>query len=182
MAPVAPDRAPTRRDRRGRDGPLAAPSSLARRLRQVADGRLRAERLLALDDAVYRNCGLSRQKTASLRDLSEAVLTRRLVPDQLWRLDDEEVVERVVSIRGLGPWSADMFLLFGLGRPDVWATGDLGLRRGLQVLDGLDAPPSVPTMIARAERWRPWRGLASLALWRLLEPGTVVPLPTRGKA
>ncbi|HKK71900.1 MAG TPA: DNA-3-methyladenine glycosylase 2 family protein [Candidatus Krumholzibacteria bacterium] len=149
---------------------VKAAATIAERLRRTAGGRLRADRLHGLDDAALRGAGLSRQKTAALRDLVEHVRSGRLRTDQLWRLPDDEITERLGAVRGFGPWSVEMFLLFGLGRADVWATGDLGLRRAVQELDGHAAAPHAPAMIARAERWRPWRGLASLYLWASLEP------------
>ena len=148
---------------------VVAARTITDRLRRRA-GRLDPAALAGLDDADLRACGLSAAKAAALRDLCAHVDDGRLRPDQLWRSDDETVTERLVRVRGIGPWSADMFLLFGLGRRDVWATGDLGLRRALQLMDGLEDMPSVPAMIARAEAWRPWRGLASLYLWARLEP------------
>ncbi len=149
---------------------VRAAATIAERLRRAAGGRLRPDRLHALDDAALRAAGLSRQKTAALRDLLGHVHSGRLRTDQLWRLPDEEIAERLGAVRGFGPWSVEMFLLFGLGRTDVWATGDLGLRRAVQNLDGHDTAPHVPAMVARAESWRPWRGLASLYLWASLEP------------
>lgn len=138
---------------------------------RTAAGRIDPAALAALDDATLRACGLSGAKTRAVRDLCAHVDDGRLHPGSLWRLDDEAVTTRLVAVRGIGPWSADMFLLFGLGRPDVWATGDLGLRRALEDMDGLPDAPAPPAMIARAEAWRPWRGLASLYLWARLEPG-----------
>ncbi|MCL4288600.1 MAG: DNA-3-methyladenine glycosylase 2 family protein, partial [Thermoleophilia bacterium] len=80
-------------------------------------------------------------------------------------MSDEEVVEAVVAMRGLGRWSAEMFLIFDLGRPDVFSGGDLGLRRGIQIAYELDEMPSPDEAVAIAERWSPHRSLASLYLW-----------------
>lgn len=149
---------------------IKAAATIANRLREACGGKIRPDAVSRLEDPELRRCGLSRQKLAALRDLSERVLDGRLNTAGLWRLSEDEAREQIIAVRGLGPWSADMFILFALGRPDVWATGDLGLRNALQRLDGLDEPPRVPAMIARADRWKPWRGLASLYLWASLEP------------
>jgi DNA-3-methyladenine glycosylase II len=121
-------------------------------------------------------CGLSRQKRAALRDLVARTLDGRLRPDQLWRLDDAAAIESIVTVRGLGRWSAEMFLIFGLGRPDVFSAGDLGLRNAMIRLYGFEnTPDTTTTTIARAERWRPWRTLASCYLWASSDPSDWLP-------
>jgi DNA-3-methyladenine glycosylase II len=123
-----------------------------------------------------RACGLSAAKARSIRAVAEAECGGELRLRGLSRLDDDSVRERLLAIHGLGPWSAEMFLLFGLGRPDIFSTGDLGLRRAMQELlrrEGLD-PDAVGTenaWLERASTWRPYRSLASVYLWRLLDEG-----------
>jgi DNA-3-methyladenine glycosylase II len=123
--------------------------------------------LLALGDEALR--GLSRQKVASLRDLAERVADGRLVTRGLARADDAEVVARLTEVRGIGAWSAQMFLLFKLGRLDVLAPGDLGLQEGLRRLDGLAERPGPKELEQRARVWAPLRSVASWTLWRLTE-------------
>ncbi len=94
--------------------------------------------------------------------------------DRLDELSDEEVIEEIVAVRGLGRWSAEMFLMFHLERPDVFSGGDLGLRRAIQVADGLEEMPTPEEAVERAERWRPHRTLAAVYLWESLA------LPTPG--
>lgn len=130
---------------------------------------LSARRVLALDGEQLRACGISRQKASYLLDLARRVHEGSLRPSQLWRLEDEAAIEAITAVRGLGVWSAQMFLIFGLGRPDVMAVDDLGLQNAIRHLDSLRARPSRVDFLARAERWRPWRSLASLHLWAGLE-------------
>lgn len=138
------------------------------RLRRACGGRITATAIASLDDDTLRACGLSRQKTASLQALSEEVLTCRLRLASFARRDDTAVIARLIEIRGLGPWSAEMFLLSGLGRPDVLAAGDLGLREGARRLAGLTRRPSPDELRQLAEPWRPYRSLAGMYLWALL--------------
>lgn len=128
-----------------------------------------AARLADLDDESLRACGLSAAKLAALRDLARHVLDRRLPITRLARLSDDEVIERISQVRGLGRWSAQMFLMTHLGRLDVMPSGDLGVREGVRLLDALDERPSPKEVEERGERWRPLRSVASWYLWRLVE-------------
>lgn len=128
-----------------------------------------AAQLLEIDDARLRECGLSAAKLAALRDLAAHVLDRRLPLARLARLSDDEVIERISEVRGLGRWSAQMFLMTHLGRLDVMPSGDLGVREGVRILDALDERPSPKEVEERGERWRPLRSVASWYLWRLVE-------------
>jgi DNA-3-methyladenine glycosylase II len=109
--------------------------------------------------------GLSRAKMASLRSLAEHVQSRELDLEQLHDLPDEEVIAELVAVRGIGMWSAHMFLMFQLERPDVLAVGDLGIRRAVERAYGLDALPDTAALEAIAEPWRPHRTLACRYLW-----------------
>ena len=125
--------------------------------------------LLASDPEELRRVGLSRMKVVFLRDLAEHVEDGRLDLACLPELPDEEVLAGLTQVKGLGPWTAHVFLIFHLGRPDVLPVGDLGIRRAVQVEYGLDGPPDVPQLERIAEPWRPWRTLACLYLWRSLD-------------
>ena len=125
--------------------------------------------LLALPDETLRSAGLSRGKLAALRDLATHVQNGSLDFRQLVRAPDEAVVEALTEVRGIGPWTARMFLLFRLGRLDVFAPDDLGLREGARILDGLNERPTPKELEARAELWRPLRSVASWYLWRLVD-------------
>src|SRR5688572_21900146 len=125
--------------------------------------------LLAADPEDVRSVGLSRPKVAYLRSLAEHVESRELELDRLSELSDEEVSAQLTAVKGLGQWTADMFLIFHLGRPDVLPVGDLGVRRAVERLYGLEALPTAPELEALGERWRPYRSLASLYLWESLD-------------
>src|SRR4051812_32724677 len=125
--------------------------------------------LLADDpDAMRVAAGLSPAKVNSLRSLAEHVLAGELELDRLTELDDAEVTRALVAVKGIGPWTADMFLIFTLHRPDVLAAGDLGIRHAVMRAYGLDAPPDPAAMTELAEPWRPYRTRACLYLWRSL--------------
>jgi DNA-3-methyladenine glycosylase II len=113
--------------------------------------------------------GLSRAKVAFLRDLAEHVEDGELDLERLAELPDDEVAEQLTAVKGLGPWTVHMFLIFHLGRPDVLPVGDLGVRKAAQQLYGLDEPPAPAELERIAEPWRPHRSLASLYLWRSLD-------------
>jgi DNA-3-methyladenine glycosylase II len=117
--------------------------------------------------------GLSRAKVGFLRSLAEHVLGGELELDRLHELSDERVIEELTAVHGIGVWSAHMFLMFHLGRPDVLAVGDLGIRRAVERAYGLDGLPGARELEAMAEPWRPHRTLACRYLWRSLdnEPG-----------
>ncbi len=113
--------------------------------------------------------GLSRAKVQFLRSLAEHVLDGSLEFDRLDELPDEQVIAELVAVRGIGEWSAHMFLMFQLGRPDVLAAGDLGIRRAVMLRYGLPAMPSPADVQRIGEPWRPYRTLACLYLWRSLD-------------
>jgi DNA-3-methyladenine glycosylase II len=125
--------------------------------------------LLAADPELIRSAGLSRPKVAYLRDLAERVEDGDLELDRLAELPDEEVSAELTAVKGLGQWTADMFLIFHLGRPDVLPVGDLGIRRAVQVEYGLGELPGAAELERIADRWRPCRSLACLYLWRSLD-------------
>ena len=124
--------------------------------------------LLATDEDTLRSVGLSRAKAAYLRDLAGHVESGELEIDRFGELSDEDVIAELIAVKGLGRWTADMFLIFHLGRPDVLPVGDLGVRRAIQLAYGLDELPAPGEMERIAEPWRPHRSLASLFLWRSL--------------
>jgi 3-methyladenine DNA glycosylase/8-oxoguanine DNA glycosylase len=128
------------------------------------------EDLLAISEEQLRAAGLSRNKTAAVRDLARHSL-EGTVPSvaAAHRLDDEALIERLTVVRGVGRWTAEMILIFRLGRPDVFPIDDLGVRKGFQRMLGMRRLPSPVTMTRRAERWRPYRSVASWYLWRACE-------------
>ena len=130
-----------------------------------------ASEFLAIPQEDLRGAGLSRNKTRAIRDLAEKADSGTLGLRSLKHLSDEEVGQRLTSVWGLGEWSAQMFLLFHLGRLDIFAPGDLGLQEGVRVLDGLQDRPTPANALERSEIWRPLRSVASWYLWRLVDGG-----------
>jgi len=129
------------------------------------------EAMLALPAEAFRAAGLSANKTASLRDLAAKVLdgTVLLSPQGLRRESDDEVVERLSAVRGIGRWTAEMFLMFQLRRLDVWPVGDLGVRRGYGLAWGLAAMPTPRELAALGGPYRPYRSVAAWYCWRAAE-------------
>lgn len=125
--------------------------------------------ILATPDAALRGAGLSGAKAAALKDLARHVVEKKLVPARMPRATDEEIAAMLLPVRGIGPWSVDMFLMFALARPDVLPVGDLGIRKGMQQHFGLRKLPEAERMIKLAAPWRPFRSVAAWYMWRLLE-------------
>jgi DNA-3-methyladenine glycosylase II len=116
-----------------------------------------------------RSAGLSRSKVRSLTELACAFRSRDISVSRLRLLDESAVKERLIQFRGVGEWTADMFMIFALGRPDVCASGDVGLRRAASLLYGYGASISKEEFILLSKRWSPYRSIASWYLWRYLE-------------
>ena len=148
-----------------------AAGSINRRLQALFPGRrASAKRLLEFDEDTLRGVGLSRSKVASARDLAQKCLDG-VVPNRrvLATMDDEAIIEQLVSIRGIGRWTAEMLLIFNLGRADVLPVADLGVRKGYMLHAGDAQMPSVKELQEHGERWRPYRSVASWYLWRATE-------------
>jgi 3-methyladenine DNA glycosylase/8-oxoguanine DNA glycosylase len=126
--------------------------------------------LLEVSPERLRGAGLSAAKTAALRDLAAKTLDGT-VPSlaRVRRMTDEEIIEHLTAVRGIGRWTVEMLLMFKLGRPDVFPVGDLGVRKGFALTFRKRKLPEPPAMIRRAEQWRPYRSVASWYLWRALE-------------
>ncbi|MBK9171261.1 MAG: DNA-3-methyladenine glycosylase 2 family protein [Bryobacterales bacterium] len=136
---------------------------------EEATGGVTPDAVLALDEARLRSLGLSSQKTSYVRDLARRTAEGSLRFGELPALDDETVIARLTAVRGVGVWTAQMFLIFALRRRDVLPVADLGVRNAMQRLYGLDAPPDAPRMETIAAPWRPWRSVACWYLWRSLD-------------
>jgi DNA-3-methyladenine glycosylase II len=143
-----------------------AAAAIHARFLALFDGRgLTPEAVLALPEATLRSVGLSGAKTASIRDLAAKSLDGTVPLRGLSRFSDEEIVERLASVRGIGPWTAEMFLMFQLGRPDVWPVGDLGVRNGYRIAYGLQAIPTPKQLLPLGEAYRPYRSVAAWYCW-----------------
>ncbi|HJP56630.1 MAG TPA: DNA-3-methyladenine glycosylase [Gemmatimonadales bacterium] len=136
--------------------------------------------ILATPDERLRSAGLSRAKTAALKDLAEHTLSGT-VPTltRARRMPDEELIERLTAVRGIGVWTVEMLLMFRLGRPDVLPVGDLGVRKGFSLAYGIGRMPTPRELAAHAECWRPFRSVGSWYMWRAIELHTG---PTAGRA
>jgi len=146
----------------------------------IGSTRLHADTLGRIDDAALRACGVSGNKTLALRDLAAREALGE-IPDlrRMSLLDADAIVAALVPIRGIGRWTVEMMLMFRLGRPDVLPVDDLGVRKGVQVLDRLDAVPTPRELAARGERWGPFRTQASLYLWRIADAASGAAAPVK---
>jgi DNA-3-methyladenine glycosylase II len=150
---------------------VLAARAIWRRLTERFDGRTPTPQEILADDpeALRAAAGFSRAKVRYLRSLAEHVLAGELELDRLSELGDEEVIRELTAVKGIGEWTAHMFLMFTLHRPDVLPTGDLGVRNAVMRAYGLDRQPAPAELTALAEPWRPHRTRACLYLWRSLD-------------
>jgi len=154
----------------------AAGAIHARVLALFEGGRPSARALAAMSDDALRATGLSRAKTAAARDLAEKTLARVVPGGRALRgMSDDEIVARLVQVRGVGRWTVEMLLMSHLARPDILPATDLGIRRGFARLQGLEALPEPADLLAHSERWRPWRTVASWYLWRTADLTAGIP-------
>jgi len=139
------------------------------RLLAAAGSPLTPSAILKLRPARMRSLGLSKAKTDYIRDLARHTRDRKLVFEELSSLADHEVIERLTQVKGIGVWTAHMFLMFALQRPDVLPVGDLGIRNAIRKAYALEVLPAPAEIEQMAEKWRPWCSVASWYLWRSLE-------------
>lgn len=134
--------------------------------------------LIDAKDETLRSAGLSRQKIAALRDIAAKTLDGTIPPAKaLSRLDDEEIITRLTAARGVGRWTVEMYLLFTLGRPDVWPSDDLGVRKGVQRITGRALTPK--QLAAYGDRWKPYRSAAAWHAWRATDTVTMEKKPKK---
>ena len=148
----------------GQQVSVAAAASMWRRFEDFAGPEMAPERILSADFDTLRACGLSRQKQGYVRSLCELVAAGALDFTAL-PADDEEAIALLTRIKGIGRWSAEIYLLFAEGRPDIWPAGDLAVQAGLAKLLALEDRPSERQTRALAEGWRPHRGAAAIFTW-----------------
>ena len=146
----------------------------------IGSDRLHCDTLAGCDDATIRGCGVSGNKLLALRDL---VLreSRGEIPTlrRMSTMDDAAIIEALVPIRGIGRWTVEMMLMFRLGRPDVLPVDDLGVRKGAQRVDRADAMPTPKELLARGEKWGPYRTYASFYLWRIADATSAAKTPVK---
>ena len=143
---------------------LASARAALDRLR-LAITRITPRRFLTLDNATLKAIGFSWQKTAYARQLAQAIIERRFSPAALAQLDDEAARAMLIQLKGIGPWSADIYLLMALRRPDVWPKGDLALAVAAQEVKRLPTRPTPDELDELGAAWRPWRAVAARLLW-----------------
>ena len=148
----------------GQQVSVAAAASMWRKFEAFAGEDLDPEKILAAEFDTLRACGLSRQKQGYMRSLCELVVSGDLDFEAL-AADDEEAIAQLTKIKGIGRWSAEIYLLFAEGRGDMWPAGDLAVQAGLHKILGLDARPSEKQTRELAEPWRPYRGAAAIFTW-----------------
>lgn len=165
---------PLRRERSGFEGlagivvaqqvSAASAAAIWKRTRLTL-GRVTPTAIATASDETLRAAGLSRGKILTLRRLAEAAETGALDLARLSRRSDAAIHDALTAIKGIGPWTADIYIMFALGRADAWAPGDLALRLAIARAERMPAPPSPGEIAERAEAWRPWRGVAARLLW-----------------
>lgn len=140
------------------------------RMQQAVGGSVTARALKQVDDEQLRAAGVSGAKARALKDLAEHALARRLPSAAaLQQMADEEAIERLTIVRGIGPWTVQMLLMFRLGRVDILPLSDYGVRAGARIVHELDEMPNHMQLAQLGEAWRPYRSLASLYLWRAVD-------------
>ncbi len=130
--------------------------------------KVNPEDLLNIPDQTIRNSGISWAKIKSLKDLAQKVTNGSLDLIQLQKLDDEKVIHELTKVKGIGPWTAEMFLIFSLGREDIFSQGDLGLKRAIQKIYKLKFEPSSEEVTKIVKKWSPYKSYACRILWKVL--------------
>jgi DNA-3-methyladenine glycosylase II len=138
------------------------------RFKYLLDGKVTSESVLAADDQKLRDCGMAWSKVRAIKDLSKRIMNNELRIKDLDSLSDEEVRRELVAVKGIGPWTADMFLMFKLGRPDIFPVEDLGIKNGFEKVTGKKFDKLKSAKLAE-KWWSPYRTVASWYLWRSLE-------------
>jgi len=147
----------------------AAARTIHGRFVDALKGDVTPAKVLRVREATLRKAGLSGSKAKAVRDLATKVRSGEVVVDDLEEQSDEEVVRRLTLVKGIGPWTAQMYLMFRLHRPDVWPVLDLGVRSGFRKILDLDDTPGPRDLEPHGERYRPWRSAAAFYCWRALE-------------
>lgn len=146
----------------------------------IDSDRFHCDTLARIDDAGLRACGVSGNKTLALRDLALRE-SRGEIPTlrRMSTMPEDEIIAALVPVRGIGRWTVEMMLMFRLGRPDVLPVDDLGIRKGAQTVDRLEAMPTPKGLLERGERWGPYRTYAGLYLWRIADAASGTAAPTK---
>lgn len=147
---------------------VKAADTILRRFYLLMIGPITPEKVIKLDAEEIRKAGISYQKISYIKDLAKKFQDKEIEFDNFGKLTDEKIIEELILVRGIGRWTAEMFLIFGLGRPDVFSYGDLGLRRAIERLYKIGELSEIEA-IRISEKWKPYRSVASRYLWRSLD-------------
>jgi DNA-3-methyladenine glycosylase II len=147
----------------------AAARSIHGRFEALFDGNPSPEAVLAVPEDALRAAGLSAAKTASIRDLAGHVVAGSVALARIGRRSDDQIVEELTQVRGIGRWTAEMFLIFQLGRLDVWPVDDFGVRKGYARVHRLAEPPTARELGSLGDRYRPYRSIAAWYCWRVAD-------------
>ncbi|HCN24906.1 MAG TPA: DNA-3-methyladenine glycosylase 2 family protein [Candidatus Marinimicrobia bacterium] len=127
------------------------------------------QQVLAIPDSHYKSIGLSRQKTCYIKEISQAFSNKEIIPENIPKMKDDEVRKQFIKIKGIGPWTIDMFLMFTLNRPDILPVNDLGIQKGFKSFFSLNELPDENFMVEKSEKWKPFRTIACWYLWKLVD-------------
>jgi len=127
------------------------------------------QQVLAIPDSHYKSIGLSRQKTCYIKEISQAFSNKEIIPENIPKMKDDEVRKQFIKIKGIGPWTIDMFLMFTLNRPDILPVNDLGIQKGFKSFFSLNELPDEKFMVEKSEKWKPFRTIACWYLWKLVD-------------
>ena len=127
------------------------------------------QQVIAIPDSHYTSIGLSRQKTCYIKEIAQAFSNKEIVPENIPKLEDDEIQKQLIKIKGIGPWTIDMFLMFTLNRPDILPVNDLGIQKGFKLFFRLNELPDEKFMVEKAKKWKPFRTIACWYLWKLVD-------------
>lgn len=146
-----------------------AAATIHGRFVEALKGEVTPQKVLRVRESTLRKAGLSRAKLAAIRDLATKIRSGEVEVHDLSEQSDDEVIGRLVKVRGIGVWTAQMYLMFRMYRPDIWPTGDLGVRNGYAKAHGLMVSPTSNALEELGDEYRPWRSAAAFYCWRILE-------------
>lgn len=148
---------------------IKAADTIWGRFKKLFGKKITPEAVITIDKEKMRECGISYQKISYIKDLAKHVLESAIVFEQFDTMTDEEIIVELIKIKGIGRWTSEMFLMFTMGRPDIFSYGDLGIRRAIEKVYGLDHEPTQEEAESFAKKWKPYRTVACRYLWKSLE-------------
>lgn len=155
---------------------VKAAQTIFTRFQNLLNDNITPERIVKMDKDKMRECGISYPKISYIKDLAEKVIEKKLILENIHELDNETIIKNLTIVKGIGAWSAEMFLMFSLDRPDVFSVGDLGLKNAMKKLYGIDDITN-EQMLEISKKWSPYRTYASMVLWRSLDNNPKIDSP-----